>query len=33
MNDIAKNLERLIAIEEIKRLKARHSYGIGNKDW
>ena len=29
MND----LERLIAIEEIKRLKARYFYGIDNKDW
>ena len=29
MND----LERLIAIEEIKRLKARYFYGIDSKDW
>ncbi len=29
MNDI----ERLLAIEEIKRLKARYFYGIDNKDW
>lgn len=26
-------LEKLIAIEEIKRLKARYFYGIDNKDW
>ncbi len=29
MNDV----ERLLAIEEIKRLKARYFYGIDNKDW
>ena len=33
MNDIANDLKRLIAIEEIKRLKARYFYGIDNKDW
>ena len=33
MNDLTKDIERLIAIEEIKRLKARYFYGIDNKDW
>jgi len=33
MNDIAKDLQRIIAVEEIKRLKARYFYGIDNKDW
>ncbi len=33
MNDIAKDLERLIAIEEIKCLRSRYFHGKDNKDW
>ena len=33
MNDIAKDLERLLAIEEIKQVKAKYFYGLDHKDW
>ena len=33
MNDIAKDLGRLLAIEEIKQVKAKYFYGLDYKDW
>ena len=33
MNDIAKDIERLLAIEEIKQVKAKYFYGLDHKDW
>ena len=33
MNDIAKDLGRLLAIEEIKQVKAKYFYGLDHKDW
>lgn len=31
--EIVTDLEKLLAIEEIKRLKARYFYGLDHKDW
>ena len=33
MNDIANDLGRLLAIEEIKQVKAKYFYGLDHKDW
>ena len=33
MTDIAKDISRLLAIEEIKQVKAKYFYGLDNKDW
>ena len=33
MNDIANDIGRLLAIEEIKQVKAKYFYGLDHKDW
>jgi hypothetical protein len=33
MSDIAEHIERLLAIEEIKQVKAKYFWGLDHKDW